>query len=148
MTLEILLVEDDASQVYLVTTALKRWLSPYNLHTVSTAEEAMNFIHRRNQHSNAPVPHIALLDLHLPREPGFTVLKEIKGNPHLRNIAVIVMSSSLAESDIKTAVELHANAYLEKPANWTDVEKVFVALESFWRLDRWTPRSNAFALPN
>jgi chemotaxis family two-component system response regulator Rcp1 len=135
MTLEILLVEDDVGQVYLVTTALKRWISPYHLHTVSTAEEALDFINRRNQHSKAPMPHLTLLDLHLPKEPGFTVLKAIKDNPDFRNIAVIVMSSSLAESDIKKAVELHTNAYIRKPSEWASIEKLFAALESFWRLD-------------
>jgi CheY-like chemotaxis protein len=75
-------------------------------------------------------------------EPGFAVLKAIKEDPNLRNIAVIVVSSSLAESDIKRAVELHANAYLQKPTNWADVEKLFVTLESFWRLDA------RFAMPD
>ena len=135
MTLEILLVEDDASQVYLVTRALQGWRSPYNLHTVSTAEDALDYINRREIHSKAPMPHLTLLDLHLPKEPGFTVLKAIKDNPAFRNIAVIVMSSSLADSDIKKAVELHTNAYLRKPSEWADIEKLFAALESFWRLD-------------
>jgi CheY-like chemotaxis protein len=58
MTLEILLVEDEVDQVYLVTRALQRWLSPYNLHTVSTAEEALDFINRRNGYANAPTLHI------------------------------------------------------------------------------------------
>jgi two-component system, chemotaxis family, response regulator Rcp1 len=135
MTLEILLVEDDVSQVYLVTKALQRWLSPYNLHTVFTAEEALDFINRRDGYSNAPTPHITLLDLNLPKEPGFTVLKAIKDNPDFRNIAVIVMSSSLADSDIKKAVELHTNAYIRKPSEWAHIETLFAALESFWRLD-------------
>jgi two-component system, chemotaxis family, response regulator Rcp1 len=81
------------------------------------------------------MPHLTLLDLHLPKEPGFTVLKAIKVNPDFRNIAVIVMSSSLAEADIKKAVELHTNAYIQKPSEWANIEATFSALESFLRLD-------------
>jgi CheY-like chemotaxis protein len=135
MTLQILLVEDDPSHAYLVKKALQGWRSPYNLHTVSSAEDALDFINRRQRHSRAPTPHITLLDLHLPQEPGFTVLKAIKENPDFRNIAVIVMSSSLDESDMRKAVELHTNAYMRKPVSWEDTEKLFAALESFWRLD-------------
>ena len=135
MILEILLVENSATTVFLVKRALTRWKSPYNLHAVSTAEEALNFINREGDHRGAPRPHITLLDLNLPDEPGFTVLKAIKDNPDFRNIAVVVMSNSVAPSDIKKAVELHTNAFIPKPVDWEAVEKMFEALESFWRLD-------------
>lgn len=80
-------------------------------------------------------PHIALVDLNLPKEPGFSVLKAIKGNPDLRSIAVMVLTSSTAESDLKAAFDLHANAYFQKPMSYDAIEKMFEALETFWRLD-------------
>jgi len=135
MILEILLVEDNPADAYLVTKALERWTTPYRLHTVGSAEDALDFINRHNGHSNAPRPHLTLLDLNLPKEPGFTVLKAIKNNPTLRNIAVIVMSSSIAEADLSQAFELHTNAYVAKPVNFATFERIFHSLEAFWRLD-------------
>jgi CheY-like chemotaxis protein len=135
MRLEILLVEDAPAQVYLVRMALERWKTPYNLNVAATAEEALEFIYRRHAYSAAPRPHLILLDLNLPQEPGFTVLSAIKGDPALRDIAVIVLSSSAAQSDIERAMDLHANAYFCKPANLHAIERMFGALESFWRMD-------------
>jgi len=133
--LEILLVEDDPAQVYLVDKALQRWKSPYQLHLCSTAEDALEFVNRQNGHTRAPRPHIALVDLNLPKEPGFTVIKAIKSNPDLRSIAVMVLTSSKSPSDLKAAFDLHANAYFQKPMSYDAIEQMFEALEKFWRLD-------------
>jgi CheY-like chemotaxis protein len=135
LTLKILLVDDDAAQVQLVRLAFQRWRSPYELHVSSTATDARAFLNRTGVHAEAPRVHIALVDLHLPGDPGFSVLKEIKDNPELRSIAVIVLSTSAAETDVAMAVGLHANAYLKKPLSWLEMEQLFDALETFWRLD-------------
>jgi CheY-like chemotaxis protein len=133
--LQILLIEDDPAQAYLVDKALQRWKTPYKLHVCSTAEDAMDFVGRRKDYTAAVRPHLVLLDLNLPKEPGFSVLKAIKGNPGLRNIAVLVLTSSSAESDQKAAFDLHANAYFQKPMSYDIVEQMFEAIEKFWRLD-------------
>jgi two-component system response regulator len=135
MVLEILLVEDNEAQVFLVRKALQRWKTPYNLHVASTAQEALEFVNRQNGHANAPRPHLTILDLNLPKEPGFSVLKAIKEDSSLRSIAVMVLSASAEESDVQMAMDLHTNAYFQKPMRYDAIEQLFEALESFWRLD-------------
>ena len=81
MVLQILLVEDNPAQVYLVQHSLARWKTPFKLRVASSAEEALDFVNRRNGHNNAPQPHLTLLDLHLPNQPGFVVLDAIKNAP-------------------------------------------------------------------
>lgn len=135
MVLQILLVEDNAAQAYLVRHALERWKTPYKLHVVSSVEEALDFVNRRNGHDNAPQPHLTLLDLHLPNQPGFVVLEAIKNGPSFRNIAVVVMSTSVSHLDVQRAVASHANAYIQKPADWVGIERLFETLEAFWRCD-------------
>ena len=135
MVLEILLVEDNQAEAFLVRKALERWTTPYNLHIVASAEEALDFVNHRNGHQHAPRPHLTLLDLNLPREPGFVVLEGIKNDPNLRNIVVLVLSSSVADADIQRAVASHTNAYIQKPVDWDATERFFKTLEDFWRLD-------------
>jgi chemotaxis family two-component system response regulator Rcp1 len=135
MVLEILLVEDNEAEAYLVRKALELWRTPYNLHVTSSAEEALEFINRQNGHANAPRPHLTLLDLNLPKQPGFVVLQAIKDDPELRGIAVMVLSSSVHPKDVQKALNLHANAYLQKPLDYKVVERLFESLEAFWRLD-------------
>jgi CheY-like chemotaxis protein len=135
LTLNILLVEDEPAQIYLVRTALRRWKSPYALHVSMTADDALAFINRGGPHAGTPSPHLVLVDINLPGRPGFSVIREIKESANLRGIAVIVMSTSVAPADVKAAVDLHTNAYIRKPLEWAEMERVFDALESFWRLD-------------
>jgi two-component system, chemotaxis family, response regulator Rcp1 len=135
MVLEILLVEDNPAQAYLVRKALENWKTPYNLHVVLSAEEALDFVNRKNGYADAPRPHLTLLDLNLPKEPGFSVLKAFKTEPNLRGIAVIVLSSSTSPLDVQMAVDLHTNAYLPKPIDYDAITRMFEALEIFWRLD-------------
>lgn len=135
MVLQILLVEDDPAQAYLVRKALENWKTPYKLNVVLTAAEALDFVNRRNGFKDAPRPHLTLLDLNLPSEPGFVVLEQIKNDPTLRNIVVVVLSSSVADSDVERAIASHTNAYIQKEADWDGIERLFEALETFWRAD-------------
>ena len=135
MKLHILLVEDNLSDVYLVRMALRNWKSPYELHVSPTVADAIAFINRTGDHKRAITPHLALVDINLPDGLGFSVIKEIKDSVEFRSIAVITMSTSTAESDIRTAIQLHSNAYITKPSGWKAVETLFESLESFWRLD-------------
>lgn len=133
--LEILLIEDSEAQAYLVRKALGHWRTPYHLQIASSAEEALEILNRQNGHAAARRPHITLLDLNLPKNPSFTVLQAIKGDPSLRNIAVIVLTSSNNPTDIQRSIELHANAYLQKPTDYDAIVRQIEALENFWRLD-------------
>ena len=135
LVLQILLVEDDAAQAYVVRLVLERWKTPYQLHIVSSAEEALDYVNHRNGHDDAPQPHLTLLDLNLPRQPGFVVLEAIKNDPALRSIAVIILSTSASQSDVQRAVASHANAYIQKPSDLAGIERLFDTLEAFWRSD-------------
>jgi CheY-like chemotaxis protein len=131
MVLEILLVEDNESQAYLVQHALETWKTPYRLHVCKDAEEALEFVNRSDGTSR---PNLALVDLSLPKQPGFVVLEAIRKHPQLRGTVVIAFSSSAAKSDVDRAIPFAA-AYLQKPMEWGDMVDLFAALETFWRMD-------------
>lgn len=134
MVLEILLVEDDDAQAYLAHEALKCWKTPFNVHRVTTAEAAPEFLNRKNGYARAPRPHLALVDLNLPKKPGFVILEEIRQRPELQGIAVMVLSASTAPADIQKAIP-NAVAYLPKPMDFDSILELFKALEAFWRFD-------------
>lgn len=130
--IEILLVEDSPGDVRLTREALSEAKVANRLHVVGDGEEAMNFLRRRDKHANAPRPDLLLLDLNLPRMDGRQVLEEVKADPDLRTIPVVVLTTSDAEGDILKSYNLHANCYLVKPV---DVDKFFAqirSLEDFW----------------
>jgi CheY-like chemotaxis protein len=131
MVLEILLVEDNESQAYLVAEALKTWKTPYHLHVCMDAEESLEFLNRTDGTTR---PNLALVDLSLPKQPGFVVLEAIRNDQKLSGTVVIAFSSSAAKSDVDRAVPFAA-AYLQKPIDWNDLIKLFAALETFWRMD-------------
>ena len=134
MTLEILLVEDSDAQAQLVRQALKLWKTPYNLHVTGSAEDALEFLNHSDGYANSPRPHLALIDLSLPKQPGFAVLEAIRQRPDLSGAVVIILSTSIAECDVKRAFPMAA-AYLQKPLEWPDMMRLFEALETFWRMD-------------
>ena len=115
--MEILLVEDNPGDVRLVAEALKDTKVTGHLSVVPDGIAALDFLHRRGPHVRAPRPDLILLDLNLPRMSGHDLLKAIKEDPALRQIPVCVLTSSQADSDLLKAYDLHANAYLTKPAD-------------------------------
>jgi len=148
--LEILLVEDDEAQACLVRKALESWKTPYNLHVVSNAKEAIALFSNGdgNAASEVRLPHLALVDLNLQHQPGFDVVEAIKKRPELRKIVVMILSSSTSEADVERAVNLHANAYFVKPMGFDGIVSLFETIEAFWRNDhrfRLTSGENAFS---
>lgn len=130
--IEILLVEDSPSDVWLTRQALLAGAVPKNINTVSNGEQAIDFLRRRGPYVNAPRPDLVLLDLNLPRVNGLEVLLEIKTDPILKSITVIVLTTSEAAVDVNAAYDLNANCYVVKP---TDYEQFLVAIrgiEEFW----------------
>lgn len=132
--LEVLLVEDNPGDARLAVEAFKEGSSktPNNLHLVADGGEAMRFLRREREHESAPQPNIILLDLNLPLKDGREVLEEIKTDPRLKLIPVIVMTTSHAESDILKSYELQANAYLTKPIDFDEFMGVAGTTQSFW----------------
>ena len=133
-TIEILLVEDNPGDARLAVEAFKNGAtkSPNSLHLVTDGVEAMKFLRREGEYAGAPRPNIVLLDLNLPRKDGREVLEEIKSDPHLKTIPVIIMTTSRAEQDIIESYELQANAYITKPINFDDFMDVAESTKSFW----------------
>jgi two-component system response regulator len=114
-TADVLLVEDDPGDVLLTTDALEACHLGLNLHVVNDGEDALRFLRRDGEFAAMPRPGLVLLDLNLPRRSGLEVLSDLKADPDLRAIPVVVLTTSQAEADIVRSYELHANAYVIKP---------------------------------
>ncbi len=130
--IEILLVEDNPADVRLTKEAFKEGRLHNTLHHVKDGVEAMTFLRREAPFEQAPRPDIILLDLNLPRKDGREVLEEIKQDPQLRQIPVVVLTTSEAEEDVFRSYDLHANSYLVKPVNVERFMNVVRTIESFW----------------
>jgi chemotaxis family two-component system response regulator Rcp1 len=130
--IEILLVEDNPGDARLAVEALKDSKVHNNLYHVEDGEEAMEFLRRRGEYADAPQPDLVLLDLNLPRKDGREVLEEIKADPNLRCIPVVVLTTSEAERDLVRTYDLHANAYVVKPLDLDRFIEVVQAIEDFW----------------
>ncbi len=129
---EILLVEDNPGDAELTREALAESKVFIKLHEVRDGEAALAFLRRGPGYHDAPRPDIVLLDLNLPRKDGRAVLKEIKEDPALRRIPVVVLTSSQAEQDIARAYELNANCYVTKPVNLEQFLTIVHSIEQFW----------------
>jgi two-component system, chemotaxis family, response regulator Rcp1 len=129
---EILLVEDSPSDTDLTIEALQAGDIPCNLSHVEDGVEAMEFLYRKNSYAGAPRPDLILLDLNLPRKDGREVLAELKLNPDLRTIPVVVLTTSKDDRDISQAYQLQANCYIAKPVDFEQFVSVLRAIEHFW----------------
>ena len=115
--IEVLLVEDSPGDIRLTQEALKDAKIHINLHVARDGEQAMSFLMREGEYANAPRPDLILLDLNLPKKDGREVLQEIKGNPTLKIIPVVILTTSASEADILRSYSLHANCYITKPVS-------------------------------
>ncbi len=130
--IDILLVEDDPGDVVLTTEALSGSKLTNNLHITENGELAMKFLRREPPYEGAPRPDLVLLDLNLPRMDGREVLAAIKGDPELRRIPVVVLTTSEAEEDIVRSYDLHANAYVTKPVHFDRFMEVVRHIDDFF----------------
>lgn len=129
---EILLVEDNPSDVFLTREAFREGHIHHRLSVVEDGEEAIRFLRREGRYKDAPRPDFILLDLNLPRMDGREVLAELKGDPVLKFIPVIVLTTSEADADISKAYKLHANCYLTKPIQVDEFLTKIKMVEDFW----------------
>jgi chemotaxis family two-component system response regulator Rcp1 len=130
--MEILLIDDNPADVRMVREGLKEALPDARLSVAADGVEAIRFLRREGHHSRAPRPDLIILDLRLPKKSGFDVLVEIKQDPALANIPVVVQSSSEAPIDIQRAYSLHANCYITKPAGFDEFSRTMQVLAEFW----------------
>ena len=131
-SVNILLVEDNPGDVRLTKEAFKEAKVNNNLHIVSDGVEALDFLRRKGKYIGAPRPEIILLDLNMPKKNGREVLAEIKADPDLTRIPVLVLTISQAEEDILKSYNLHANCYIQKPADINKFIDVVKSIEGFW----------------
>ncbi|MFC2050814.1 response regulator [Chloroflexota bacterium] len=130
--IEILLVEDNPGDARLVKEALKDGKVLNELHVVSDGVEALDFLKRRERYADAVHPDLIMLDLNLPRKNGHEVLAEIKNDPDLKRIPVVVLTVSKAEEDIMKTYDLHGNCFITKPIDFDHFVQVVKAIEDFW----------------
>lgn len=130
--LELLLVEDNPGDVRLTRDALRSGDVAVNLNVARDGVEAIEFLRRKGAHESAPRPDLILLDLNLPRKSGREVLSEIKADPTLKRIPVLVMTTSRADQDIDRAYSLNANCYIAKPMDLDEFLRIVRSIEDFW----------------
>ena len=130
--IEILLVEDNPGDVRLTMEALKDCKMRNTLYVVEDGEEALSFLYKKGKYADAPHPDLILLDLNLPKKNGKEVLSEIKENPNLKRIPVVILTTSKAEEDILKTYDLHANCYITKPVDFDQFISVVRKIEDFW----------------
>jgi chemotaxis family two-component system response regulator Rcp1 len=129
---EILLVEDNPGDVRLTTEVLKDAKICNNVNVVGDGVQALDFLYRRGAHASAVRPDLILLDLNLPKKDGREVLLQIKDDENLKQIPVVVLTTSNAEQDIFKSYALHANCYITKPVDLEQFTKVVSTIEDFW----------------
>jgi chemotaxis family two-component system response regulator Rcp1 len=130
--IEILLVDDDAGDAKRTIDALKDGRLRNHITHVKDGVEAMSYLWREGDYANAPRPDLILLDLYMPRMNGREVLAEVKNDPELRRIPVVMMTSSQQEKDIMEAYNLHVNSYVVKPVDLEQFIGAVRSIEHFW----------------
>ncbi len=146
--IELLMVEDNLGDARLTMEALKDAKVHNVIHHVEDGIEAMDFLHKQGKYADVNQPDIILLDLNLPRKDGREVLEEIKTDPKLKQIPVIIMTISQAAEDIIQSYNLYANCYITKPINLDQFMKVIKSLEDFWlTIVKLPPKGQSVAGP-
>lgn len=140
--IEILLVEDNAGDVRLTQEALEEARVPNRLHVAQDGIAAVQFLKKQKPFAGVPEPDLVLLDLNIPKRSGFEVLDQIKSDPYLRHIPVIVLTSSSAEGDVLRSYQSYANSYVTKPADLEQYFKVVEIIDEFWLSTVRLPRKH------
>ena len=129
---EILLVDDNPADATLVCEALASSSRGTRIHSVVDGEEAIAFLHRSGKHADAVCPDLVVLDLNLPRKDGRAVLAEVKSDPNLHMLPIVVFTTSNSGLDIGRSYELGANCYVTKPGNLDEFFAAVRSIEQFW----------------
>lgn len=129
---QVLLVEDSPGDVRLTREALKDAKVYINLHVAWDGVEAMAFLRREGKHADVPRPDLILLDLNLPKKSGREVLEEIKEDPGLKSIPIVILTTSTSEQDVLRSYLLHANCFITKPVDLDGFLAVVKSIDNFW----------------
>lgn len=130
--INILLVDDSEDDVEFTLKALEMTKLANKVSVVHNGVEAMAYLRKEGQYASQPTPSLVLLDLNMPMKDGREVLEEVKADPDLHKIPIVVLTTSQAEEDIVRSYELHANCFVSKPVDLQGLVKVVQAIDSFW----------------
>lgn len=130
--ISVLLVEDNPGDVRLTKEAFKEGKMIVSLSVVMDGVEATKYLNKEGEYANVPTPDLILLDLNLPKKDGREVLQDIKTDPNLKRIPVVILTTSNAEQDIMHSYNLHANCYINKPVDFDKFFDVIEKIEEFW----------------
>jgi CheY-like chemotaxis protein len=128
----ILMADDDADDRMLAKEALEESRVANDLRFVEDGEELMDYLYRRGNHTDAPRPGLILLDLNMPKKDGREALKEIKADPDLRRIPVVVMTTSMADEDVFRSYDLGASSFITKPVTFDRLVEMMKAMGRYW----------------
>jgi two-component system, chemotaxis family, response regulator Rcp1 len=141
---EILLVEDSPTDRLFAEEALSQSSMPNRLNVAVDGEQAMQYLRGEGPYAGSVRPDLILLDLNLPKKDGRDVLKEIKDDPDLKVIPVVVLTTSRAAEDVLQSYSLHANCYISKPVQFEEFKRIVLSIEAFWfDLATLPPRSRS-----
>ena len=130
--IEVLMVEDNPGDVRLTREALRGGKIWNEIHVVMDGVAALDFLYRKPPYERAPRPDLVLLDLNLPKKDGREVLAAIKGDPNLKTIPVVILTTSQAEEDVIRAYNLNCNCYVTKPVDFDQFTRIVQTIEQFW----------------
>ena len=147
MPIDILLVEDNEGDARLLREVLREANKTVRLHVVTDGLEAMAFLRYQGPYLDVPRPDVILLDLKMSKMDGLEVLAQVKADPWLKTIPIIVLTTSEAEPDIVQSYKLMANCYLTKPGEWKEFERLVKSLNDFWLTSVMLPKQGKTAGP-
>jgi CheY-like chemotaxis protein len=130
--INILIVDDSADDIEFTLAALQGTKLANAISIVNDGVEAMRYLRREGEYASAKKPSLVLLDLNMPRKDGREVLSEMKAEPELRQIPVVILTTSQAEEDIMRSYDLHANCYISKPVDLQALAKIVQSIDDFW----------------
>jgi CheY-like chemotaxis protein len=130
--IDVLVVEDDEADALIILEAFEYYKIKNRLHVVTDGEQALRFLRREPPYGDAPRPGLILLDVNLPRRGGLEVLAELKADPALLMLPVVMLTSSRAEEDILRSYSLHANAYVSKPVDFEHFIDAIRQIDNFF----------------
>ncbi len=130
--LELLIIENNPADSRLILEAFKEIGITDNVHCLRDGVEALAFLRQEGDHAGAPRPHLMFLDLDMPKKPGLQVLAEIKSNPRIKTMPVVVVSGSNNPAEIREAYELHASCFISKPGDLHQFFRFIQTCYSFW----------------
>jgi len=130
--INILIVDDSADDIEFTLAALQGTKLANAINVVNDGVEAMDYLRQKGKYASAAKPSLVLLDLNMPRKDGREVLTEMKADPELRQIPVVILTTSQAEEDIIRSYDLHANCYISKPVDLQALSKIVQTIDEFW----------------